>query len=79
MNSYPTGLNIFFVYIILSMIEFMTEELSTSGKNNLQGAGAEKRSNPLTSFIHDNSRVKKSQDDELIDIHIGNPLRKIIS
>lgn len=55
----------------------MTEELSTSGKNNLQGAGAEKRSNPLTSFIHDNSRVKKSQDDELIDIHIGNPLRKI--
>ncbi|HMS22992.1 MAG TPA: hypothetical protein PKA38_04505 [Candidatus Levybacteria bacterium] len=55
----------------------MTEELYQDEKNKSQEAVTEKKPNPLTSFLHDNSRVKKSQDDELIDIHIGNPLRKI--
>ncbi len=55
----------------------MTEELPQDEKNRSQEAVNEKKQNPLTSFLHDNSRVRKSQDDELIDIHIGNPLRKI--
>lgn len=55
----------------------MTEELYQDEKNKSQEAVTEKKPNPLTSFLHDNSRVRKSQDDELIDIHIGNPLRKI--
>lgn len=32
---------------------------------------------PLVSFLHDETSIKKSSNDELIDIHIGNPLRKI--
>lgn len=33
--------------------------------------------NPLTRFLHDETVVHESDEDELIDIHIGNPLRKI--
>ena len=35
------------------------------------------RTNPLTEFLHKETSVHKSQHDELIDIHVGNPLRKI--
>lgn len=35
------------------------------------------RSNPLTEFLKDETSIHKSQHDELIDIHVGNPLRKI--
>ena len=33
--------------------------------------------NPITKFLHDETAVHKSNGDELIDVHIGNPLRKI--
>jgi len=34
--------------------------------------------NPISNFLHKNSSVRKAKDDdELIDIHIGNPLRRI--
>lgn len=33
--------------------------------------------NPITQFLHDETAVHKSNDDELVDIHIGNPLKKI--
>ena len=32
---------------------------------------------PLSDLIKDNTSVKKSKNDDLIDIHIGNPLRRI--
>ncbi len=33
--------------------------------------------NPLSRFLHKETAVHKGTDDELIDIHIGNPLRRI--
>lgn len=35
------------------------------------------RPNPLTEFLKDQTSIHRSQHDELIDIHVGNPLRKI--
>lgn len=32
---------------------------------------------PLSDLIKDNTSIKKSKKDDLIDIHIGNPLRRI--
>mgnify|MGYP001289288817 CR=1 FL=1 len=32
---------------------------------------------PLSDLIKDNTSVKKSKNDDLLDIHIGNPLRRI--
>lgn len=55
----------------------MVEASPQNEKDKPQETVTEKRSNPLMSLLHDNSRVRKAQDDELIDIHIGNPLRKI--
>ncbi len=33
--------------------------------------------NPISRFLHDETAIHKEKDDELIDIHIGNPLRRI--
>jgi hypothetical protein len=33
--------------------------------------------NPLSQFLHDETQIHDSHKDELLDIHIGNPLRKI--
>lgn len=33
--------------------------------------------NPVTKFLHDETAVHKSNGDELVDIHVGNPLKKI--
>lgn len=37
-----------------------------------------KHDHPLSNFFNNNASIKKSKkDDELIDIHVGNPLKKI--
>lgn len=46
----------------------LTEEGDTSSTRN---------NDPLSDLIRDNSSIKKSKDDDLIDVHIGNPLRRI--
>jgi len=33
--------------------------------------------NPVVRFLHNETAIHKSKDDELLDIHIGNPLRRI--
>lgn len=38
---------------------------------------SQEHTNPLTKFLHDETAIHKSKDDELLDIHVGNPLRRI--
>lgn len=33
--------------------------------------------NPVTQFLHDETAIHKTNQDELVDIHVGNPLHKI--
>lgn len=36
-----------------------------------------RHTNPISQFLHDETAIHKSNHDELIDIHVGNPLRRI--
>lgn len=45
--------------------------------NNQSSQNPQEHHNPITQFLHDETTVRKSNGDELIDVHIGNPLRKI--
>ena len=40
-------------------------------------AKSHQSTNPISRFLHDETAIHKAKDDELIDIHIGNPLRRI--
>ena len=33
--------------------------------------------NPISRFLHDETAIHKAKEDELIDIHVGNPLKRI--
>ncbi len=46
-------------------------------ENSQPDASSQQHLNPISQFLHDETSIHKTDKDELIDVHVGNPFKRI--